>query len=42
VKPAPFKFPRGVINKDLRVAMVEPMAMASITAGLETSNPADP
>lgn len=39
VKPAPFKFPRGIINKDLRVPMVEPMAMASITFPVTIANP---
>ena len=37
--PAPFKFPRGVVYKDLRVPMVEPMAMASITFPVEIPNP---
>ena len=37
--PAPFKFPRGVVYKDLRVPMVEPMAMASITFPIEIPNP---
>ena len=39
VTPAPFKFPRGVVYKDLRVPMVEPMAMASITFPIEIPNP---
>ena len=39
VTPAPFKFPRGVVYKDLRVPMVEPMAMASITFPVEIPNP---
>ena len=39
VKPAPFKFPRGVVNRDLRVPMVEPMAMASITFPVNIPNP---
>lgn len=39
VTPAPFKFPRGVVNRDLRVAMVEPMAQASITFPVNIPNP---
>uniref|UniRef100_A0A7S0SIB4 Peptidase M16 C-terminal domain-containing protein n=1 Tax=Mantoniella antarctica TaxID=81844 RepID=A0A7S0SIB4_9CHLO len=39
VKPVPFTFPAGVINKDLRVPMVEPMSMASITFPVNIPNP---
>jgi len=39
VKPAPFKFPKGVVNKEIRSHMVEPMSMASITFPVNIKNP---
>lgn len=37
--PATFKFPSGVVNKTIRVPMVEPMAMASIIFPINIPNP---
>ena len=37
--PTPFRFPRGATHRDLRVPMVEPMAMASITFPINIPNP---
>lgn len=39
VKPAPFYFPRSVVNRTIHSHMVEPMSMASITFPVNIVNP---